>query len=69
MTQTSPRVDHVVSRDHVVFNFGPHMKPVLEVEPGAVVVFETNDCLRERLGSLISTDDDSARYSRAEDLY
>ncbi len=44
MTQTTLRVDHVVSRDHVVHNFGPHMEPVLEVEPGAVVLFETNDC-------------------------
>jgi len=37
-------VDHVVSRDHVVWAFGPEMEPVLEVEPGAVVAFETNDC-------------------------
>src|SRR3954451_13565073 len=37
-------VDHVVSRDHVVWAFRPEMEPVLEVEPGAVVAFETNDC-------------------------
>jgi amidase len=27
-----------------VFDFGPEMKPVLEVDPGAVVTFETHDC-------------------------
>ena len=34
----------VVTRDQVVWGFGPDMEPVLEVEPGAVVTFETNDC-------------------------
>lgn len=38
------RVDHVLPRDEAVFNFGPEMKPVLEVDPGAVVTFETHDC-------------------------
>ncbi len=37
-------VDHVVTRDQVVWGFGPDLEPVLEVEPGAVVRFETNDC-------------------------
>jgi amidase len=37
-------VDHVVTRDQVVWSFGPELEPVLEVEPGAVVRFETNDC-------------------------
>ncbi len=37
-------VDHVVTRDHVVWGFGPEMEAVLEVDPGAVVTFETNDC-------------------------
>ncbi len=37
-------VDHVISREEVVWAFGPEMTPVLEVEPGAVVRFETNDC-------------------------
>ena len=36
--------DHVVTRDQVVWSFGPELEPVLEVEPGAVVRFETNDC-------------------------
>ena len=34
----------MVTRDQVVWGFGPEMDPVLEVDPGAVVTFETNDC-------------------------
>ena len=34
----------VVARDQVVWGFGPDMEPVLEVDPGALVTFETNDC-------------------------
>jgi amidase len=34
----------VVTRDQVVWGFGPEMDPALEVEPGGVVTFETNDC-------------------------
>lgn len=37
-------VDRVVTRDQVVWGFGPEMDSVLEVDPGAVVTFETNDC-------------------------
>src|SRR5712691_13255663 len=47
-------VDHVISRDQVVWGFGPEMEPVLEVEPGAVVTFETNDCFT---GQIQSPDD------------
>jgi amidase len=36
--------DHVVTRDQIVWSFGPELEPVLEVDPGAVVRFETNDC-------------------------
>jgi amidase len=36
--------DHVVSRDHVIWAFGPDLEPVLEVEPGATVTLHTNDC-------------------------
>ena len=35
--------EHRVSRDDVIWGFGPRLEPVLEVEPGAVVTFETND--------------------------
>jgi amidase len=37
-------VQHRIGRDKVVWSFGPEMEPVLEVEPGAVVTLETNDC-------------------------
>jgi amidase len=47
-------VDHVVSRDEIVWAFGPDLEPVLEVEPGAVVRFETNDCFT---GQITSEDD------------
>jgi amidase len=33
-----------LSRDQVIWSFGPDLQPVLEVEPGDVVTFETNDC-------------------------
>jgi amidase len=35
---------HRLPRSEVVWSFGPDLKPVLEVEPGDVVTFETNDC-------------------------
>ena len=54
MTATLPHVDHVVPRDQVVWAFGPDLEPVLEVEPGAVVRFETNDCFS---GQIRSEDD------------
>jgi amidase len=45
---------HRLSRDQVVWEFGPDMKPVLEVQPGDVVTFETNDCFT---GQIRSEDD------------
>jgi amidase len=51
---TTVAVDHVVTRDQVVWAFGPDLEPVLEVEPGAVVRFETNDCFT---GQIRSEDD------------
>jgi amidase len=47
-------VDHVVTRDQVIWGFGPDLEPVLEVEPGAIVRFETNDCFTGQ----IQTEDD-----------
>lgn len=43
--------DHVVSRDQIVWAFGPDLEPVLEVEPGAVVRLETNDCFSGQIRS------------------
>ncbi len=45
---------HRLSRDEVVWAFGPDLVPVLEVEPGDVVTFETNDCFS---GQIRSEDD------------
>jgi amidase len=43
--------DHVVSRDQIIWAFGPDLEPALEVEPGAVVRFETNDCFSGQIRS------------------
>jgi amidase len=47
-------VDHVVSREDVIWAFGPDLEPVLEVDPGAIVRLETNDCFS---GQIRSEDD------------
>ena len=44
MRQFTESVDHKIPRDKVVFSYGPDMKPVLEVNPGEIVTFETQDC-------------------------
>jgi amidase len=60
-------VDHVVSRNQVVWGFGPEMEPVLEVEPGSVVTFETNDCFTGQIRSEtdLVTDIDMGRVNSA----
>ena len=45
---------HRLSRDQVIWSFGPDLQPVLEIEPGDVVTFETNDCFS---GQIRSEDD------------
>ena len=47
-------MQHRLSRDQVIWAFGPDLEPVLEVEPGETVVFETNDCFT---GQIRSEDD------------
>jgi amidase len=44
----------VVSREDVIWAFGPDLEPVLEVDPGTTVTFETNDCFSGQ----IRTEDD-----------
>jgi amidase len=44
----------VVAREDVIWAFGPDLKPVLEVDPGTTVTFETNDCFSGQ----IRTEDD-----------
>jgi amidase len=46
--------DHVVSREDVIWAFGPDLEPVLEVDPGTIVRIETNDCFS---GQIRSEDD------------
>src|SRR3954452_4986101 len=45
---------HRLSRDQVIWSFGPDLEPVLEVGPGDTVTFETNDCFT---GQIRSEDD------------
>jgi amidase len=47
-------VDHRIGRDEIIWAFGPDLEPVLEVEAGATVTFETNDCFT---GQITSEDD------------
>src|SRR5256885_14220330 len=47
-------VDHRIGRDEIIWASGPDLEPVLEVEPGATVTFETNDCFT---GQITSEDD------------
>jgi len=44
-------VDHRIGRDEIIWAFGPDLEPVLEVEPGATVTFETNDCFTGQISS------------------
>jgi amidase len=46
--------NNFLSRDQVIWSFGPDLQPVLEVEPGDTVTFETNDCFT---GQIRSEDD------------
>jgi amidase len=46
--------EHRLGRDQVIWAFGPDLEPVLEVEPGDTVTFETNHCFT---GQIQSEDD------------
>ena len=43
-TMATLAIDHQITRDQHVWAFGPSMTPVLEVDPGAVIRLELNDC-------------------------
>jgi amidase len=47
-------VGHRIGRGDVIWAFGPDLEPVLEVDPGETVTFETNDCFT---GQITSEDD------------
>jgi amidase len=40
-----------LSSDHIIWSFGPDLRPALEVEPGDTVTFETNDCFTGQIRS------------------
>ena len=42
---------HRLSRDQVIWSFGPLLQPVLEIAPGDIVTFETNDCFTGQIRS------------------
>src|SRR6476620_8835694 len=42
---------HRITRDQVIWSFGPELEPVLEIEPGETVTFETNDCFTGQIRS------------------
>jgi amidase len=42
---------HRIGRDEVIWAFGPELEPVLEVDPGQTVTFETNDCFTGQISS------------------
>jgi len=58
---------HRLSRDQVIWAFGPDLEPVLEIEPGDVVTFETNDCFTGQITSEadLVTDIDLGRINSA----
>ena len=47
-------VGHRIGRDEIIWAFGPDLEPVLEIDPGETVTFETNDCFT---GQITSEDD------------
>jgi amidase len=40
-----------LSSEHIIWSFGPDLRPALEVEPGDTVTFETNDCFTGQIRS------------------
>ena len=45
---------HTITRDHIVYSFSRVHQPVLEIEPGDTICFETYDA---RTGTIRSADD------------
>lgn len=61
------KVDHVVTAEEFVLGFSSQMSSVLEVSPGAVVTFETQDCYSGQIQteSDLVTDLDYSRINPA----
>jgi amidase len=66
-TEQAGSKSYRIGRDQVTWEFGPVMEPVLEVEPGDVVTFETNDCFTGQIRSEsdLVTDIDMSRINSA----
>jgi amidase len=60
-------VGHRVGREDVIWAFGPELDPVLEIDPGETVTFETNDCFTGQIASEddLVTDIDLSRINGA----
>jgi len=60
-------VGHRIGPDEIIWAFGPDLQPVLEVEPGETVTFETNDCFTGQITSEadLVTDIDLERINSA----
>src|SRR5690242_15925861 len=58
---------HRVPRSEVIWSFGSDLQPVLEVDPGDTVTFETNDCFTGQIKSEddLVTEIDFARVNSA----
>jgi amidase len=58
---------HFLPREQVIWSFGPDLRPVLEVEPGDTVTFQTNDCFTGQIRSEndLVTDIDLERINSA----
>ena len=58
---------HRIGRDDVVWAFGPDLEAVLEVDPGAVITLETNDCFTGQIQSELDlvTEIDFSRLNSA----
>lgn len=67
MAQVVASAEHVIPRDEAVYSFSASMSPILEVEPGAVVRFETHDCFSGQIQSEsdLVTDIDFSRVNPA----
>ncbi len=65
--EPTSRPSRRIGRDQVIWEFGPELSPVLEIEPGEVVTFETNDCFTGQIKdeSDLVTEVDMSRINSA----
>jgi amidase len=59
----APAPTHTISREHITYHFGPDVAPVVEIDPGAVVTFETLDASSGR----VRRPEDIAAYMQVRD--